>query len=187
MDSSYLRTNKDLYLRTRGRTWDTIDPEIEGYIRVNVRGNHRKYYVRVADLNRSIDRVPLYERIYALPPLIYIAGPYSHQEEAVILANIQAARRATLACCKAGWSVHCPHANFSGFHTAAPEIPYETWLTYDLSVLARCDAILLLDGWASSHGASRELQFADEQGIPQFFIRDGIPKPTDIPGVATHA
>lgn len=185
MNSNYLKTNKDLLLRTRGRTWEVIEPRDEKFTRVSVFGGHRKFYVKIEDLDRSIDRIPLYERIYDLPPLMYIAGPYTHQEESGILANINRARRASLDCCKVGWAVHCPHANYSGFHSVK-EIPYETWIRYDLSVLAKCDAILLLDGWASSKGASQEFAFADEHGIPQFFAKDGIPKPDAIRGLS-HA
>jgi hypothetical protein len=123
---------------------------------------------------------------YNLPPLMYIAGPYSHPAKSGILANIHRAELAAIECARAGWAVHCPHKNFAGFEIHK-DISYETWLEYDLAVLARCDAILMLDGWASSKGASREFAFAVEHGIPQFFPKDGIPNPAAVPGGARHA
>jgi len=182
MNSQYVRTTKDLLLRTRGNTWNTIEPEDQGFARVHVIGSHRKYYVKVADLDKRHDRIQLYERQYAFPPLMYVAGPYSSPDEQGILANINNASKAALACARAGWAVHCPHKNFAGFHVHT-DVPYKDWIDKDLAILAKSDAILLLDGWASSKGASQEFQFADERGIPQFFITDGIPKPDVIRSV----
>lgn len=177
MKSRYEKTSKELLLRTRGEVWNITGQEDRGFIRVHVFGRHQKYFVRVNDLFRRVDRVVLYEKIYDdMRPVIYIAGPYSHPTPEGIRANIARAEKAGLACCRAGWSSHIPHKNFAGFeiHT---DVPYEAWMAMDLSILARCDAILMLEGWASSAGASKEFEFAAEYGIPHFFARDGIPKP----------
>lgn len=179
MDSRYLKTSKDLYLRTRGKTWEIIEPNDGTYTRVHLFGSHRKYYVRIDDLDKRRDRINLFEREYDLRPAIYIAGPYSSKTPEGIKANIARAEQAGLECCRAGWGVHIPHKNFAGFEVHT-DIPYDAWIEMDLAILARCDAILMLDGWASSPGASREFQFADEIGIPNFFARDGIPNPDVI-------
>lgn len=182
MNSRYEKTSKDLLLRTRGKGWDITDPKDGGYARVRLSGSHCRYYVRLEDLTKHVDRVVLYQRVYDLPPLMYIAGPYSHMLESGIQDNINRAALAGLDCCRAGWSVHIPHKNFAGFHVHQ-DIPYDTWIERDLAILAKCDAVLLLEGWSSSAGASREFQFAEELGIPHFFARDGIPKPELIRGV----
>jgi len=181
VNSQYLKTSKDLLLRTRGKGWDITDPKDNGFARVRLSGSHCRYYIRLDDLDKHVDRVVLYERHYDLPPLMYIAGPYSHETEKGILDNITRASDAGLACCRAGWAVHVPHKNFAGFHVHK-DIPYEAWIEKDLAILAKCDAVLMLEGWGSSKGASREFQFAEEQGIPHFFIRDGIPKPGTVRG-----
>lgn len=185
MNSRYEKTAKDLLLRTRGKGWDITDPRDQGFTRVRLSGSHARYYVRLEDLKKRVDRVVLYQRVYELPPLMYIAGPYSHRTEAGIKINIDRAAQAGLDCCRAGWAVHIPHKNFAGFHVHL-DIPYDTWLEKDLSILSKCDAILLLEGWASSTGASREFQFAEEMGIPHYFARNGIPKP-DVIRRAGHA
>ncbi len=179
MNSRYEKTAKELLLRTRGKGWDVTEPRDQGFTRVRLSGSHCRYYVRIEDLDRRIDRIPLYQRIYTLPPLMYIAGPYSHKTEAGIQDNISRAARAGLDCCRAGWAVHIPHKIFAGFHVHR-DLSYETWLEKDIAILAKCDAVLFLEGWASSTGASREMQFAEELGIPHFFARDGIPKPEKV-------
>lgn len=179
MNSRFQKTTKDLLLRTLGKGWDITEPKEEGFARVRLSGSHCRYYVRMDDLDRPVDRVVLYQRVYELPPLMYIAGPYSHETEAGIQDNVQRAAQAGLDCCRAGWSVHIPHKNFAGFHVHQ-DVPYEAWLEKDLTILAKSDAILLIEGWASSKGASREYQFAEELGIPHFFIRNGIPKPATV-------
>jgi len=182
MISRFEKTGKDLHLRTRGKGWDITDPKEDGFARVRLSGSHCRYYVRIDDLDKHVDRVVLYSRAYELPPLMYIAGPYSHATEIGIQDNISRAARAGLDCCRAGWSVYIPHKNFAGFH-AHQDITYDAWIEKDLTILAKCDALLLIEGWASSKGASREYQFAEELGIPHFFIRNGIPKPETVRSV----
>lgn len=179
MNSHFQKTTKDLLLRTRGKGWDITEPKDQGFARVRLYGSHCRYYVRLDDLSKHVDRVPLFERVYDLPPLMYIAGPYSHETEAGILDNIDRAARAGLDCCRAGWACHIPHKNFAGFHVNQ-DVSYEAWMEKDLAILSKCNALLLIEGWSSSKGASREFQFAEEHGIPHFFARDGIPKPGAI-------
>lgn len=115
-----------------------------------------------------------------LPPLIYIAGPFSHEDPIHgIPENILAASRVALECARRGWAVHCPHKNFAGFQFVK-DVPYESWCSAELAILERCDAVLFLEGWGSSKGASREMQFAHEKEIPVFFARDPIPDPKDV-------
>ncbi len=180
VNSQFLRApGRTIRLSTKGKEWNTTEPKEDGYIRIRLGGSNSRYYACLQDLTGTEDRIQLYTRLYHLPPLIYIAGPYSAGTEAAIQENISRAARAGLDCCRAGWSTHIPHKNFAGFH-AHQDVPYDAWLEKDLAILSRCDAILLLEGWASSKGAAREFQFAEEQGIPPFFSRDGIPRPDVI-------
>lgn len=58
--------SKAINRRTRGQTWD-IMPETEenGYVIVNVFGRHSCYYVRISDLDRTADRIRLYQKVRA--------------------------------------------------------------------------------------------------------------------------
>jgi hypothetical protein len=179
MNSRYVKTSKELLLRTREKTWDTIEPEDQGYCRVQVFGGHRRYYIRLSDLATQRDRIFLYERVYDFPPLIYIAGPYTAADDAGIQANITRAEQTGLECCRLGWAAYIPHKNFAGFHVHA-DFSYDDWIGKDLAFLAKSDAILLLEGWASSKGASQEFRFAEERGIHHFFARDGMPRPDAV-------
>ena len=63
MENHYVKTTKDLYLRTRGKTWDTIEPNDGDYIRVHIHGSDKECYVKVVDLNGRRDRIVLFEKI----------------------------------------------------------------------------------------------------------------------------
>jgi nucleoside 2-deoxyribosyltransferase len=113
-------------------------------------------------------------------PLIYISGPFSHPDPVHgTQENILKASRVTLECCRAGWATFCPHKNTAGFQHVQ-DVPYQFWMDMDLEILSRCDAVLLIEGWANSPGASREFKFAQAHGIPFFFARDGIPSAQGI-------
>ncbi|MEN6610430.1 MAG: DUF1937 family protein [Methanoregulaceae archaeon] len=115
-----------------------------------------------------------------LPTVLYIAGPFSHEDPIHgIPENILAASKVALECVRRGFSVHCPHKNYAGFQHVE-DVPWEFWCIADFAILERCDAVLFLEGWANSEGASREMQFAHEKGIPVFFVRDGIPDPGTV-------
>lgn len=93
--------------------------------------------------------------------LIYVAGPYSHGDTAL---NVRAAILAGLQICQAGHLSFVPHF----FHFAHLVVPmgYEAWMTIDLGMLRRCDAILRLPGY--SPGADREVELARTIGMPVF-------------------
>jgi hypothetical protein len=44
----------------------------------------------------------------------------------------------------------------------------QVWLSGDLEILRRCDAAICVDGWRASSGASGEVAFARDVGIPVF-------------------
>ena len=62
----------------------------------------------------------------------------------------------------------CPHTNTAHFDDdcLAPDSDY---LSGDLLMLARCDAILMIDGYERSFGAQVELLKARELGMPVLF------------------
>jgi nucleoside 2-deoxyribosyltransferase len=112
--------------------------------------------------------------------LVYIAGPYTQYEDNGRVftrdENVGAARRITKEAIAAGHAAICPHKNFEALEE---ELGWEAsdWLEMDFEIIDRCDALLVVPGWRNSHGTQREIEYADEHGIPVYYYEeDGIPE-----------
>lgn len=93
-------------------------------------------------------------------PLVYVAGPYTCPDPD---ANVARAIETAEALEASGEvSALVPHLSHL-WETHAHHEP-EFWYDYDLALLARCDAMLLLPG--ASRGTSIERRYAEERGIP---------------------
>jgi nucleoside 2-deoxyribosyltransferase len=96
-------------------------------------------------------------------PLVYIAGPYTHPDpientrRAIEVADVLADMGAVVP--------HVPHLTLLWQLVRPHEVDW--WHEYDLAILARCDALLRLDG--ASTGADAEVEFAASREIPVFF------------------
>lgn len=97
--------------------------------------------------------------------VVYIAGPFRGPSAWAIEQNIRRAEEAALEVWRLGAAALCPHTNTRFFQGAAPD---DVWLTGDLELLRRCDAVLLVVGWDQSSGARREKEVAEEIGLPVF-------------------
>lgn len=98
--------------------------------------------------------------------VIAIAGPYRAPSEWEVTANIRRAEAVALAVWKLGAAALCPHKNTAYFGGAAPD---EVWLEGALEMLRRCDAVLAVEGWQKSEGATLEITCAQEASIPVFY------------------
>lgn len=61
----FVRTQKQLHRRTRGKTWEPLSgTEENGFVVVHVFGRHSCYYVLISDLapGRNTDYVRLYQK-----------------------------------------------------------------------------------------------------------------------------
>jgi hypothetical protein len=88
---------------------------------------------------------------------IYIAGPMTGYED----FNFPAFHEAAEEFRQAGWQVANPAENFGG----RTDLPRETYLRADLTMLAKCDAIAMLPGWRNSRGAMLEYLIAHELSL----------------------
>lgn len=93
------------------------------------------------------------------PLLIYVAGPYTHPDP---VDNTRRAIEVGNRIMESGYCVpHIPHLTMLWhFHTPRP---VEEWYQYDLAILARCDALLRIEG--ASTGADAEVAFAVKHRI----------------------
>jgi hypothetical protein len=93
---------------------------------------------------------------------IYIAGPMTGLPDFNYPAfNAEAARLRAL-----GYHVENPAEN-----KHPQDQTWEGYMRAALRQMLTCDAVAVLDGWASSKGATLELNVADEVGIPHCYHR----------------
>jgi nucleoside 2-deoxyribosyltransferase len=91
---------------------------------------------------------------------VYIAGPYTGNEE----ANVARALEAGTALLRHGLYPYVPH--LSHYWEAKHPHHYEVWMELDFGWVRRCDAVLRLPG--PSSGADREVALAERLGLPVF-------------------
>lgn len=101
--------------------------------------------------------------------VVYLAGPYRAKTINEIYENVQRARKDALRLWKLGYAVICPHMNTALMDGALPD---NIWLDGDLEILHRCDAIYLMEGWESSIGTCKEVEFAKAHNIPVRYMKD---------------
>ena len=94
---------------------------------------------------------------------VYIAGPYTKGD---VVVNIQRAIEAAEIIRELGHIPYVPHLSHL-WHLASPH-PWEYWMALDMEWLRACDAIIRLPG--KSIGADMELEEAQKQGIPVYYI-----------------
>lgn len=102
--------------------------------------------------------------------LVYIAGPFRAKPDPtnqwVQEQNIREAEALALEVWKLGGVAVCPHLNTRYFQGALPD---EVWLDGDLTLMRRCDAVLMTPRWLESEGAKVERDVALEAGLRVFY------------------
>ena len=94
--------------------------------------------------------------------VIYVSGAYRGD----VAANIEHARQAAIRLWETGWIVLCPHLNSAHMESLCGE---EMFLTGDLELLKRCDAIFMLNNYKTSAGGLKELALAKKLGLDIFY------------------
>lgn len=112
--------------------------------------------------------------IPALPtrPLVYVAGPYRHDEREVMDARIVGHQQVMCRLAEAGMVPYSPIAMWGPCAhkelSSDIESSFTFWMEQDLPILAKCDLMLVcpFPGWNHSEGTAREISFAQENHIP---------------------
>lgn len=94
--------------------------------------------------------------------LVFISGPYRASTPRGIVENIRRAESVAIKMWKRGYAVICPHKNTALFDGLMPD---ETWLSGDIEILRRCDAICMVPGWDDSSGSIAEHALAVHLGL----------------------
>lgn len=97
--------------------------------------------------------------------LVYICGAYKADTFSEIYKNICEAGKVALEFANKGYSVFCPHTNFS----FVSESNRAAVLKMCLEILERCDMLVALPSWVNSDGSKEEIERADNLNIPIFW------------------
>jgi hypothetical protein len=85
--------------------------------------------------------------------LVFIAGPYTAPTAWDIEQNIRNAESVAYKIAMGGGMPVCPHSNTRFFHGL---LTPEFWYEGTLSLLRRCDAVMMFGMWRESKGARLE-------------------------------
>lgn len=110
--------------------------------------------------------------------VIYIAGPFTNDDKRTVAANCNAANELARRIRHYGLTPFVPHTGLAGgrslcypdgaVQTVAPDLTWEEAMVDCRELLQRCDAVLMVEGWERSRGATEERALAKERGIPVF-------------------
>ncbi len=97
--------------------------------------------------------------------IVYLSGCYTNgnTEE-----NIAAARKVAIELWEKKYTVLAPHLNTAHFEKDC-KCEYEDYLRGDFELIARCDAVIMLQGWNLSGGSTRERKYAEQLGVPVYY------------------
>lgn len=99
---------------------------------------------------------------------VYVAGPITKGDP---FENVRLAVQVGERLRKLGIVPIIPHLS-AFWAMIAPGASYEDWMTLDLALISRCDAVLRLPG--ESSGADREVAHALDLGKPVYFQWKGV-------------
>lgn len=104
---------------------------------------------------------------------VYISGPMTAKHGFSVEENVAAGLRVFLDAIRRGIPAFSPHL-CGAFPSAWTDVPWDTWLAYDLAVIDRCTHVLLLPRWETSAGAVKEREYALAIGKPLIMSIDEV-------------
>ena len=105
----------------------------------------------------------------AMMPIIYVAGPFRGPTAWAIAENVRAAEQVGYEVARLGACPLIPHANTANFHGTMTD---QFWLDATMALLRKADAVVLMETWKSSKGATAENAEAHRLSIPVFLARE---------------
>lgn len=106
--------------------------------------------------------------------LLYIAGRYRGRTREAVESNISAARFMGRLATERNWMPVIPHLNTADFEHSTDKDD-QFWLDGTLTLMQKCDAVLMVPGWKESSGATTEHNLAKRMGIPIFYTFEELP------------
>ena len=87
--------------------------------------------------------------------------------------NIAKARAVAIQLWEIGHAVICPHLNTAHMERDC-KIGHADYLRGDFQMIARCDGIVMIEGWEQSKGANMEHEYAKSLGMPVWYQRPSL-------------
>jgi len=115
---------------------------------------------------------------------IFVSGPYTADDPQDTLDFISVAREAQVELFRRGHYPFCPHVGSAGYENRYLDIPKSAYLEWSLAFLPVCHAILMLDGWQDSAGATAEHAAAEKLKLTVYYSLDDVP---DLRGEGSRA
>ncbi len=106
-----------------------------------------------------------------LPQVVYLAAPYTADDQALEIARREAAKQAADELVRQGRVIFSP-LEYTQWMQERGVFPPRGWYGFDLALLRNCRELLVLalPGWQSSHGVIIEVAAAKALGIPVSII-----------------
>lgn len=116
------------------------------------------------------------------PPLVYLASPYTAigetdwiKKQAIETKRYVQVVNAAAYFMDKGHPLFCPIAHTHPMVVHSDRLRDKTgswWLNKDYAILEKCDQlwVYMIDGWKESFGVTQEIQFAQNHGIPVFYV-----------------
>lgn len=100
--------------------------------------------------------------------LIYLASPYSHDDQAVMEHRYYSVLKFTSRLIDQNYIVYSPIVSTHYVTKLLNAGSFDFWEKYCYKLLSRCDRlwILTLEGWRESKGIKKEIEFARSLSIP---------------------
>lgn len=103
--------------------------------------------------------------------VIYIASPYSHENEEVVAMRIKALQQIVVNMTMTGIVCICPVLHYHQLREQLPQDPL-FWIKVCRKWLSRCDELCVaqFEDWEQSGGVRDEFQYAKQKGIHISYI-----------------
>jgi nucleoside 2-deoxyribosyltransferase len=114
---------------------------------------------------------------YKAKARVYLASPYSHEDEAIREMRFNAVALATAYMMDIGYVVYSPIVHS---HVVAEyldnALDHQFWLTQDASHISTCNKLVVykLEGWKKSFGVTWEIGFANGLNIPVSYLETDL-------------
>lgn len=104
--------------------------------------------------------------------MLYLASPYTHEEEAVRIERFRTACLVAARLIREGKHVFSPIAHSHPIAEHGLPIDADYWMKWNLEMMGTCCGmiVLRLEGWEASRGVEMELAKAREWGMPVEFL-----------------
>ena len=112
--------------------------------------------------------------------LLYISGAISAEKKHMVSLNVKRGKHYARKWFQKGYAIHCPHLQTDGFSDIGQ---WDDFIDRDLSILAKCDGIVMMPGWRYSRGACVEHMFAEKEGIKIIYDDEYSPQSKEYPSV----